>query len=277
MDSCRVLLCLAAALTFGVGAPVHAAGVRDGVVPERDLPRLMPLLGDYRGQWNSELTETAVDDISRYELDNPVMRLFLDADNRLGVQFFLDADAAKNGQPLDLLGFGCRSRVGPLIELKTASAKDGAAPIVVEASFDFDWGRCPSRLHAVPTNDLRMQVALDPVDGEVEVRLTLVRKVQGDYRAYATRDGYRREVKVRPKPEGGGSVYHPALEYCVENEKGEIEACFDQESDVRGFVVPFPFPGASAVWYTRKTPSIKVEKGKKLIYHEALFTRPNNE
>ena len=220
-----MLILLAAALASAASS-VDAGKVRDGVVPGREVERLRPFLGDYRGQWNSELTETAADDISRYELDNPVLRLTLDDDNRLRVQFFLDPAAAQANQELDLLGFGCRSSVGPLIELTTVKPKknqpNGAGHTAAEASFDFDWGRCPSRLHAVPTNDLRMRIGVDPVDGEYQIQLTLLRKVQGDYRAYAAEDGYRREVKVRPREGGGGSVYHPKLEYCVENEKGEI-------------------------------------------------------
>ena len=143
MDFCPSLLFWTAVLALSLGAPAHAAKVRGGVVPDRDLPRLTRFLGDYQGQWNSELTETAADDISRYDLDNPVMRLGLDADNRLRVRFFLDPDAAKADRELDLLGFGCRSHVGELKELKTFREQTGESPVAVEASFDFDWGRLP--------------------------------------------------------------------------------------------------------------------------------------
>ena len=82
----------------------------------------------------------------------------------------------------------------------------------------------------------------------------------------------QRTVKVRPKP--GGSLYDPKMEYCVLNELGEIDKCFDRESELKQYIVPFPFPGLSAVWYTKKSPNLKVVPGVKKTYHEAVFRRP---
>jgi hypothetical protein len=246
-----------------------AATVKDGALLERDAARVRPLLGDYEGQWNSDL-------ISRYALEQPILRLRMDADRRLGVVFFMDADAAAQNDALDLLGFGCQSRVGRLLKLKLEDvpATPGVEPdVVLDATFDFDWGRCPARVHAVASNDLRLRIAVDGAERAYIALLALLRSVQGDSRVYVEADGARREVVVRKKEGGRGSVYAPDLEYCVTNDLGEIERCFERESEVKRYIVPFPFPGLSAAWYTKKSPKLEFEKGTKLVYHEGVFRR----
>jgi hypothetical protein len=258
-----VLLPLLCGFAFGAAAD----RVKDGSVPQRDVARVSPYLGDYEGHW-----DTAV---SRYELEQPVMRLALDARNRLTVQFSMDSVAAARGEPLDLLGFGCQSKVGALLTLEFPRASTAADELHTQfdASFDFDWGRCPSRVYAVRSNDLKLSLAESPDNHEYVATLKLLRRVSADDKVYAVSGKERREVIVRPKAGGGGSVYHPELEYCVTNELGEIDKCFAQESELKRFLVPFPFPGMSGVWYTKKTPQLKVEKGVKFEYHEAVFRR----
>jgi hypothetical protein len=244
----------------------HAARVKDGVVPAKHRAVVASLSGDYEGAWDSAL-------ISRYTLDHPVLRLALDAEGRLTANFFMDAQAAAAGEPLDLLGFGCQSRIGPLLTLAVHDPAR-AQGLILDATFDFAWGRCPARVHAVPRNDLRLRIATNDADGEYVASLALLRSVQADQRAYVEADGERREVKIRPKEGGRRSVYAPEVEYCLTNELGEIERCFERESELKYFLVPFPLPGLSAAWYTKKTPRLEFETGKKLIYHQGVFRRP---
>jgi hypothetical protein len=199
----------------------------------------------------------------------------MDANDRLTIEFFMDAQAAADGEPLDLLGFGCNSKTGPLLTLTFAKpAPAGDEPVsVLDASFDFDWGRCPTRVHAVATNDLLLALGENPVTHEYVATLKLLKSISADDTLYAVTDGQRREIKVRPKPDGGGSLYHPALEYCVLNELDEIERCFERKSELKRFLVPFPFPGLSGAWYTKKSPKLELVKGRKLEYHEAVFRR----
>jgi hypothetical protein len=254
-------------LSAVLAAGAAASNVKNGTVPKAEVSRVTPYLGDYEGQWDAAL--------SRYEMEQPVMRLSLDARNRLRVQFFMDSVAAAHDEPLDLLGFGCQSKVGPLLTLDFPSAQAGAGELQqqFDASFEFDWGRCPSRVYAVPSNNLLLSLAANPDTHEYVATLKLLRKVSADDKVYAVSGKQRREVKVRPKAGGGGSVYKPELEYCITNEVGEIDKCFAQESELKRFLVPFPFPGMSGVWYTKKTPQLKVEKGVKFEYHEAVFRR----
>ena len=253
-------------LLFG-SACAAADRVKDGVVPKRDVSRVTPFLGDYEGHWDTS--------VSRYDLEQPVMRLALDSRNQLTVQFYMDSVAASRGEPLDLLGFGCQSKVGPLLRLEFPGRPPAAGELrsEFEASFDFDWGRCPSRVYAVPSNDLKLSMAENPATHEYVATLKLLRRVSADDKVYAVSGKERREVIVRPKAGGGGSVYNPELEYCVKNELGEIDKCFAQKSELKTYLIPFPFPGMSAVWYTKKTPQLKVEKGVKFEYHEAVFRR----
>jgi hypothetical protein len=243
-------------------------------------PALADYLGDYVGQWNTEVSADEYDDISRYELKESVMRLALSEEGTLRMAFFLDRDAAAANQPLDLLGFGCGSQVGELLSLGLVDAvdavdsegSDGSEPTytVLEASFDFDWGNCPSRVYAFAANDLKMELALNPVDREYVARLSLLRKLQPANQTYMTQDGQRRRVVIRKK--SGGTLYRPAHEYCVVNDVGETEECFDRRSEVKHLVVPFPLPGLSAVWWTSRD-KIEVVEGRQALYHEAVFRR----
>jgi hypothetical protein len=96
--------------------------------------------------------------------------------------------------------------------------------------------------------------------------------VQSDNKVYINQDGVRREVKLRPKPDAT-STSDAELQYCVVNALGEVEACFDRESELKRFIVPFPFPGMSAAWYTKKSPAFDVKPGKRYTYHEAVFRK----
>jgi hypothetical protein len=259
---------------FAVGA--GAVTIKNGVVPKGLTQSLTPYLGDYEGQWSSSAADDTTAGISRYELENPVMRLSLDAAKQLRVQFFMDRASAQVNDELDLLGFGCHSKVGDLLELETQKPPKtiGEDPYqVLEARFVFDWGNCPSRVYAVPSNNLRMSVLIDPAQRQYLIELRLLKRVQSAGKIVAEDKGVQRVVKVRPKADST-SLYDPQMEYCVLNEFGEIEKCFDRESELKRYIVPFPFPGLSALWYTKKSPNLKVIPGVDKTYHEALFHRP---
>ena len=255
---------------YSAGPMAAAATIALGKVPAPMLQAVGAFQGDYRGNWNTELTESAVDDISRYDLTDSVMRLSVDTDDRLTVEFFIDPGAAAQNQPLDLLGFGCNSKVGPLLEMSQQAAEDGT--VVTRAAFEFDWGRCPSRVHSVASTKLHMELVDNVGERALAVRLQLLRRVQGDSQVYAIIDGERQPVRVRPKPGGGGTLYNPALEYCTQDDYGE-EVCVAQGSETKAVGAPLPLPGATVLWWTKKTPNLKVEKGTKLLYHEAVYSR----
>ena len=44
----------------------------------------------------------------------------------------------------------------------------------------------------------------------------------------------------------------------------------DRESELKRYIVPFPFPGFSALWYTKQSPNLKVVPGMKF----AVVARP---
>ncbi|HEY6599634.1 MAG TPA: hypothetical protein VIZ30_09985, partial [Pseudomonadales bacterium] len=177
---------------------------------------------------------------------------------------------------LDLLGFGCRSRVGNLLELDVPKPPKETTTDpypVLTARLDFDWGNCPSRVHAVPSNDLELALLMDSARQEYVVELRLLKRVQGDDKIVIEDEGMQRVVKVRRKASDPGSLYAPTMEYCVMNDVGEVDQCFDRESELKRYIVPFPFPGFSALWYTKQSPKLKVVPGMKFTYHEAVFHR----
>lgn len=270
--SARVVVVLLACVALSVAA----ASIKNGTVPKHLVARMTPFLGDYQGEWSSSVTQDVSDGISRYKLDNPVLRLSLDTTNRLRIQFYIDPASARIEDELDLLGFGCRSKVGDLLEF--AMTKPPKQPTVAPyqvfaARLDFDWGNCPSRVHAVPSNDLQLSLLVDPSSQQYVIRLQLLKRVQGDSKIVVEDEGVQRVVKVRPKATDPGSLYAPKMEYCVLNELGEIEQCFDRETELKRYIVPFPFPGISALWYTKNSANLKVIPGVKKTYHEAEFYR----
>lgn len=292
--SCRVvsLAIVSFVGAFVLGATEAGADtIKKGILSKTQADALAPYMGDYQGQWNSSITEDlTTDGISRYVLENPVMRLAIDAQNKLHLTFYMDRASAQANDELDLLGFGCRSRVGDLLELdlnkapKTpaksappngASADAGPQPYqVFAARLDFDWGNCPSRVYAVPSNDLELALLVDDKTHEYVVNLRLLKRMQPDNKVVMDEHGVQRVVKVRPNPDNPGSLYSPNMQYCVMNDVGEVQQCFDRETELKRFIVPFPFPGLSAVWWTKTTPNLKVIPGVKKTYHEAVFHRP---
>lgn len=271
----KFVVTLVTCIAAFANATGFAATIKNGIVPKNQIESVKPYLGDYEGQWNSSVTDDLSDGISRYKLENPVMRLSLDAQNQLRVQFYFDPASAQVNDELDLLGFGCHSKVGDLLELDTAKPPKGTPTEpyqVFAARFDFDWGNCPARVYAVPSNNLEFALLVDPNDKQYVVQLRLLKRVQADGKIVMDEKGVQRTVKVRPKP--GGSLYDPKMEYCVLNELGEIDKCFDRETELKQYIVPFPFPGLSAVWYTKRSPNLKVVPGVKKTYHEAVFRRP---
>jgi len=281
---------LAVALVVALAAaPIRADTIKSGVVPPKYVAALAPYMGDYEGQWNSSVTQDlTTDGISRYVLENPVMRLSIDTTDRLRLTFYMDRASARSNDELDLLGFGCHSRVGNLLELdmnKTPKAAAKTAPAaateaepqpyqVFAARLDFDWGNCPSRVYAVPSNDLELALLVDDKTREYVVNLRLLKRMQPDNKVVMNDHGVQRVVKIRPNPDNPGGLYSPNMQYCVLNEVGEVQQCFDRETELKRFIVPFPFPGLSAVWWTKTTPNLKVVPGVKKTYHEAVFHRP---
>jgi hypothetical protein len=281
---------LVGALAFGAAA--GADTIKNGVLSKKQADAIAPYMGDYEGQWNSSITEDlTTDGISRYVLENPVMRLAIDAQNKLHLTFYMDRASAQANDELDLLGYGCRSRVGNLLELdlnktlqgatpaksppKDASADSGPQPYqAFAARLDFDWGNCPSRVYAVPSNDLELALLIDDKTHEYVVNLRLLKRMQPDNKVVMDEHGVQRVVKIRPNPDNPGSLYTPNMQYCVMNDVGEVQQCFDRETELKRFIVPFPFPGLSAVWWTKTTPNLKVIPGVKKTYHEAVFHRP---
>ncbi len=113
---------------------------------------------------------------------------------------------------------------------------------MLAARLDFDWGNCPARVYAVPSNDLLLALLIDPAQKQYIVQLRLLKRVQADGKIVVDEGGVQRAVKVRPKA-GDSSMYDPKMEYCVLNEFGEIDKCFDRETELKQLHRAVPVPG----------------------------------
>jgi hypothetical protein len=228
---------------------------------------IQPLLGDYEGQWTTEASRGDFDDISRYDLTESVLRI-MTQDGQIHLSFYLDQDAAARSQPLDLLGFGCKSQVGEMLNYTLTEPSLKEVNTVLRAEFAFDWGKCPSRVWAFPSNRLHLQLAVNSIDGENVVYLSLLRRLVPQNQTYIERDGERHRVVIRPV--AGGTLYNPKQQFCVVNEVGETEECFERHEEIKHFVVPFPIVGASALWWTHRD-KVSIVKGQRALYHEAVY------
>lgn len=263
-----------------VAAHVHATKVRDGQVPKKDRALVETLLGDYRGSWEGEQSGDPSDFISHDHLGEIIARLEMDAAARLRLSFLRIAEDGGPGKELDLLGFGCNSSVGALRELEVEQlALSGAEEKLphLSATFDFDIGRCKTRVDPSQSSNLHLELIEDPSSQEYKLQLSLLRTVRVASELYAQTPQGR--VKVTPKVKEGGTLYHPKLEYCYEDFDGK-EVCFEQSKERKDLLLPVPLPGHYGVfygWNTVHRPKIERETDTVREYHRGDFSKKADE
>jgi len=257
-----------------------ASTAKDGVVPKRYRDQLIALVGDYHGSWTGDDPDAGQYGISHDELGNIIARLDLDDRNRLKLQFFEIAHddqsgPAAAGAPLDLLGRGCHSRVGRLLEIDVDRMKiEGSESVTrLSAIFALDTGRCRSRLDTTGNPSLRLELIDDPAGNNDALLLSVLRTISMKNQLYAeTAEGW---VKVAAKVKAGGTLYNPKLEYCYEDFDGK-EFCFERTKEKKDLLLPVPLPGHAGVfygWHTVREPKIKRERETTREYHQGEFRR----
>jgi hypothetical protein len=254
----------------------HGATAKDGVVPRRYRDELITLIGDYQGAWDADDPDAGQYGISHDALGNIIARLDLDDRNRLKLQFFeIAADDQSAGAPLDLLGRGCHSRVGPLLEIDVDAMKiEGSESLTrLSAMFALDTGRCRARVDTTGNPSLRLELIDDPAGDNDALLLSVLRTVTMKNQLYAeTAEGW---VKVAAKVKEGGTLYNPKLEYCYEDFDGK-EFCFERTKEKKDLLLPVPLPGRTGVfygWHTVREPKIKHERETTREYHKGEFRR----
>lgn len=255
--------------------PSEGAQVKDGVVPSRYRDPLVTLIGDYRGSWEGDDPDAGQYGISHDELGEIIARLDLDDTNRLRLKFFELTSDDQAGRPLDLLGRGCNSRVGPLLEidLDTMKLEGSDGFIRLSAIFALDTGRCRARVDVTGSPSLRLELVEDPAGNEDALLLSVLRTITVKNQLYAkTGEGW---VKVTAKVTEGGTLYNPKLEYCYEDLNGKA-SCFERTKEKRDLLLPVPLPGQAGVfygWHTTREPKIKSEKEITREHHRGEFRR----
>ena len=253
----------------------HAARVTDGVVPKRYRDELVTLVGSYHGSWDADDPDAGQYGISHDQLGNIVAQLDIDERNRLQLQFFAITEDDRIGSPVDLLGRGCNSRVGSLLEIAVDTMKlEGSERFTrLSAVFALDTGRCRSRVDTTGNPSLRLELTEDPAGNNDALLLSVLRTITVKNQLYAeTAEGW---VKVSANVTEGGTLYNPKLEYCYEDFDGK-EFCFERSKERKDLLIPVPLPGHTGVfygWHTVREPKIKHQRETTREYHKGEFRR----
>jgi hypothetical protein len=257
-----------------------------GMPGEGDNHRLDPFTGVYRGTFDSALTEDPADDLNFNPCDPamsdcrthhaPLADVLLEVDRTsagaLRVRFFRSEADRAQGRPLDLLGDGCGTRLGPVAGPRRVHDADGrrwtaTVPLTVQNRV------CLGRLRPTSEHELQLAWYEDHVRGQASAdaeRPSLVvlidRRVSDANHLYVEEDGVRRRVRIdlaNTLEQGGNARYRA----CIEDELGEFGRCVMTDREFRQVLLPVPLPGGAAVsytWWHQLTPRLRSTRG---LYH----------
>jgi hypothetical protein len=185
-------------------------------------------------------------------------------DGALRAQFFRTRDDHDSGRPLDLLGEGCGTRLGPVTDLTRQHGADGprwTATVPLDARNRL----CLGRLR--PTSDHELQLAWYDADGaEPSLEVRIDRRVTDANHLYVDEDGVRRRVRV-DLDTTLKQANNPRYRVCIEDDFGEYGRCVMTDREFRRVLLPVPLPGGAAVsytWWHQLTPRLRSTRG---LYH----------
>jgi hypothetical protein len=238
------------------------------------------LVGLYRGSFDSALTHDPADDLNfnpceRDHVDcqahhAPLADILLEVvpatGGELTVVFYRSAADRDGGRPLDLLGSGCGTRLGPITEFNRVNGSDGqrwTGNVALTARNRL----CLGRLR--PTSEHALQLAWYQDHAEAPGRsleVLIDRRVTDANYLYVEEDGVRRRVRIdrdNRLEQDGGTRYR----VCIEDALGEYTRCVMTDRELRQVLLPVPLPGGAAVsytWWHRLSPRLKSTRG---LYH----------
>lgn len=263
----------------GMPLPSDAAKAKDGKVPARYGNDVRALVGDYYGSFGGDDPDGGQYGISHDDPGEIIARLGIDDSNRLTLEFFKigegdEEGVPRAGAPLDLLGRGCNSSIGPLLEIGVEKMSlESSEHTRLSALFALNNGRCRARVETTGDPTLRLELIRDAAGNEDTLLLSVLKTKTVKNQLYAeTAEGW---VKVTPKVTEGGTLYNPKLQYCYEDFDGN-ELCFERSKERKDLLIPVPLPGQAAVfygWHTARTPKVKSERETTREYHRGEFRR----
>lgn len=253
-----VRLAAAAAILALFNAEVSARSVGDGRLRSGEAQKIEPFLGLYRGSFRSAVDTPWPDDdlnlnpcivgeqdcdVHQAPLANILIELATDAERKPSLGFFYTREDYERGRKLDLLGLGCGSKVGDLIEFSRANTREGAATERLwRLTFRLDTGQCRIGSSQSTERELNLILAGDSASGS---RLLLVEIFHGFKDAnylYTMEDGQRRRVRIMSPTVHGGERGFEGKYVCVEDAMGEYpqERCTHVIRTRDGFAIPLP-------------------------------------
>ncbi len=223
---------------------------------------LEPFLGLYEGSFESALTEDPDDDLN-FNPCNPATRdcsvhqdphidilldLSLDGRGKLRAAFYRSELEMRAGRPLDLLGRGCRSRLGRLEKFQPGRRGE---PVRWTARFDLkvENRACLGKLRPTSDHFVLVRGLEDPDTGERQVEVAIDKSVASRNYLYVKEDGVERRVRLdldNTQGKGRRAKYR----VCIEDDMGEFSRCVVTDKELKQFGLPLPVPGGVAMSYT---------------------------
>jgi hypothetical protein len=245
---------------------------------------LEPFLGLYQGSFASALTEDPDDDLN-FNPCNPATRdcalhqdphidillsLRLDDRGKLDAGFYRSELQLGSGRQLDLLGRGCRSRVGRLEKL---TAGKRGEPVRWTARFDLpvENRACLGKLRPTSSHFLLIQGIEDPETGTRQVVVTIDKSVASQNYLYVKEDGKERRVRM-DLDNTQGTGRRARYRVCIEDDLGDFSRCVVTDKELKSFALPMPVPGGAAVnytWWYDLFPNLKRTRG---LYEVTQYT-----
>jgi hypothetical protein len=245
---------------------------------------LEPFLGLWEGSFSSALSEDPDDDLN-FNPCNPASRdcsihqdphidillsLTLDSRKKPVAGFYRSETQVRSGRQLDLLGRGCRSRVGGLEKL--SQGKRGE-PVRWTARFELEVESraCLGKLRPTSSHFLLIHGVEDPESGERHVLVTIDKSVSSQNYLFVKEDGKERRVRM-DLDNTQGSGRRAQYRVCIEDDFGEFTNCVVTDKELKSFALPMPVPGGAAVnytWWYDLFPNLKRTQG---LYEVTQYT-----
>lgn len=244
-------------------------------------PELEPFLGAYHGGFESARTPAPDDDLNHNPcpepaeracevhhapLDGIVLALQRDAAGEPVVAFFRSEEDLAGRRPLDLLGRGCGTSVGPITALERQTGNTDPF-LVATVALDADNRLCLGKLRPVSRHHLRLELHPARPGAPAVARVIVDRSVRDENYLYVMEDGERRRVRIdlaNTIEEDRQRRYR----VCIEDDYGEYTRCVLTDREWRSFTLPVPLPGGAAIsytWWQELRPRLQRTKGRYLV------------
>jgi hypothetical protein len=266
--------CLGALLLLAGCAAMGPGGSERSSVAE--------LTGTYRGSFDSALTDDPEDDLNanpcnpaiadcrvhQAPLADILVSVEATGDGGLFVQFHATEEDRRHRRPLDLLGEGCGTVLGPVTDMTQPGTADGggrrwtaSVPLMVRNR------ACLGRLRPTSDHALNLIWYEDHSDEPGRSLVVLIdRRVTDANHLYVVENGVRRRVRI----DLANTLEQDArvrYRVCIEDDLGEYGRCVMTDREFRRILLPVPLPGGAAVsytWWQQLTPRLRSTRG---LYH----------